>query len=138
MEKFAAPIVAIVSVFLYFTHDAGFKFEQANPEKRAAFVERQALKAAARAEFTLRTGPDAMFISDDQLRARLKLRADSLLKLGSQRAAVFNKACESYTKSYLDEHGITLRLEFYQDSGAMAGTMSLSRRVCARVTSMIS
>ncbi len=138
MEKFAAPIVAIVSVFLYFTHDAGFHFEQAKPEKRAAFVERQAVKTLAHTEFTLRTGPDAIFVSDDQMRVRLKLRADSLLKRGSHRAAVFHKACERYTQSYLDEHGITLRLEFYQDSGVMAGTMSLSPRVCAPVTSRIS
>ncbi|MFN7163567.1 MAG: hypothetical protein ACK4P2_02000 [Hyphomonas sp.] len=138
MEKFAAPIVAIVSVFLYFTHDAGFNFEKAKPEKRVAFVERQAVKTSVRAEFNLRKGPDAIVISEDQLRVRLKLQADGMLKLGSHRTALFRKACESYTKSYLDEHGITLRLEFYQDSGAMAGTMSLSPRVCAPAETMAS
>ncbi len=138
MEKFAAPIVAIVSVFLYFTHDAPFNFEKAKPEKRVAFVERQALKTAVRAEFNVRGGADAVFISEDQFRARLKLQADGMLKQGSNRTALFRQACESYTRSYLDEHGITLRFEFYQDSGAMAGTMSLSPRVCAPAVTTVS
>ncbi len=138
MDKFAAPIVAIVSVFLYFTHDAGFNFEQAKPEKRIAFVERQAAKTLAHAAFTLRTGPEAIVISDDQLRVRLKLRAHSVLKPGSRQKALFEKACDSYTRFYLDEHGIALRLEFYLDSGAMAGTMILSPHACAPVTSLVS
>ncbi|MEQ9506228.1 MAG: hypothetical protein RLO80_08135 [Hyphomonas sp.] len=131
MEKFAAPIIAIVSVFLYFTHDAGFRFESAEVEKREAFVERQAQNAAADAHFQVLPLADAVWVSTDQLRARLKLRADGALLAGQHRSEMYAAACEGYLASYLDEHGITLRLEFYRDNGAMAGTISLSPRVCA-------
>ncbi|MBK8196924.1 MAG: hypothetical protein IPK75_01045 [Acidobacteria bacterium] len=130
MEKIAAPIIALVSIFLYFTHDAGFNFERASLEKRIAFVERQAHQAADGGHFTVRSGADAFYISGDQMLARLKMSADGLA-FGRNRPAMVRQACEGYVGSYLDEHSIALRLEFYRDAGTMAGTISLSPSACA-------
>lgn len=138
MEKFAAPIVAIVSVFLYFTHDAGFRFESAEVAKRTAYVERQAHGAVAGAGFQVLPGANALWISTDQLRARLKLRADVAILTGRARSEIFRTACKGYLASYLDEHDISLRLEFYRDDGPMAGTMTLSPGVCAVTKQKIS
>jgi hypothetical protein len=138
MEKFAAPIIAIVSVFLYFTHDAGFNFEEAKPEKRVEFVERQSAKAAAHAGFAIRSSPDAVFISADQRLARLKLRSDDASNFGTHQLQIFTRACKGYSDSYLGKHDISLRFEFYRDTGAMTGTMSLSPGVCARQAAKVS
>lgn len=138
MEKFAAPLVVIVSVFLYFTHDAGFNFKEAGPEKRAGFVERQSAKAAAHSGFSMRPGPDAVFISADQRLVRLRVRASEALNSGAHRPKMFKRGCEGYSQSYLGAHGITLRLEFFRDSGTMAGTLSLSPGVCAAALARVS
>ena len=131
MEKFAAPIVVLVSVFLYFTHDAGFNFEKAKPEKRIEFVQRQAHRAAKDGHFMARSDAGAIWVSSDQKQVRLKMHADAAMQVGKHRQAMIRRACQGYLNSYLDEHAITLRLEFYAESGAMAGSMSLSPSVCA-------
>jgi hypothetical protein len=74
---------------------------------------------------------NALWVSSDQLRARLKLRAAGAIESSRGRNDVQRAACKGYMDSYLDEHGITLRLEFYRDDGPMAGTMTLSPRVCS-------
>lgn len=131
MEKFAAPIVAITSIFLYFTHDAGFQFERAEADKRAAFVERQAQKAIAGPGLQMFPGAGSVWVSDDQLSARLRLLSDGAIQSGRHRTELYRAACDSYLESYLDEHGIVLRLEFYRADGPMTGTISLSPRGCA-------
>ncbi len=138
MEKFAAPIVAITSVFLYFTHDAGFQFERADVDKRVAFVERQAQKTVAGPGLQMLPGSNSVWVSDDQLRARLKLQSDGAIQSGRHRTELYKAACESYLESYLDEHGIVLRLEFYRADGPMAGTISLSPRGCALAVPRVS
>ncbi len=138
MEKFAAPIIAIVSVFLYFTHDAGFNFQGAAPEKRIEFVERQSARAAAIAGFDIRSSPDAIFISSDQRLARLKMRSEEVANFSARRAQILAHACEGYSASYLGKHDIALRLEFYRDTGVMTGTLSLSTGVCAQAAPKVS
>lgn len=138
MEKFAAPIFAIVSVFLYLTHDAGFNFEEAGSERRTEFVERQSAKAAAFSGFSVQSSPDAVFISADQRLVRLKVRASDASNSGAHRPQTFTRGCEGYSQSYLGKHGITLRLEFFRDTGMMAGTMSLSPGVCAAAVAKVS
>jgi hypothetical protein len=138
MEKFAAPIIAIVSVFLYFTHDAGFNFEEAELEKRVEFVERQSFRAAAIAGFSIRSSPDAIFISSDQRLARLKMRSEEVANFSARRAQILAHACEGYSASYLGKHNIALRFEFYRDTGVMTGTLSLSPGVCAQVAPKVS
>jgi len=138
MEKFAAPIIAIVSVFLYFTHDAGFNFEKAEPEKRVEFVERQSSRAAAIAGFNIRSSPDAIFISGDQRLVRLKLRSEEVASFNARRAQILAHACDGYSASYLGKHSIALRLEFYRDTGVMTGTLSLSNGVCASAAPKVS
>ena len=138
MEKFAAPIIAIVSVFLYFTHDAGFNFQEAVPEKRIEFVERQSARAAAIAGFSIRSSPDAVFISSDQRLARLKMRSEEVASFSARRAQILAHACEGYSASYLGKHNMALRLEFYRDTGVMTGTLSLSTGVCAQAAPKVS
>jgi photosystem II stability/assembly factor-like uncharacterized protein len=131
MEKFSAPIVVAVSAYLFFTHDAGFRFETAKPEKRAAFVERQAQRAVTEAKLVALSGADSIFISSDQLNARIKVDAEATPGQETRRIHAFAAACEGYDASYLGEHGIALRLEFFRDSGAISGTITLTERACA-------
>lgn len=135
MEKLAIPILLIVAVFLYFTHDAGFHFERASAEKRFAFAERQALKAAQKAELPLYYAKNVqtLAISADALRVTLKIRVDGTMMLERRRTEINRQACEAYLKSFLDEHDIVLRLEFYRDTGAMAAMMTLTPQPCMRM-----
>lgn len=131
MEKIAAPLVALVSVFLYFTHDAGFNFEAAKEDKRMEFAQRQAHAAAGHAGLVVRGEEGAVFVSRDQMLVRLKIRADGALNFSRHQAGMMQGACTGYLESYLDEHAIALRFEFYRDTGTMAGTLSLSPSACA-------
>ena len=135
MEKLAIPILLIVGVFLYFTHDAGFQFERASAEKRFAFVERQAQLAARKAELPLHTAKNSptMIIAEDAMRVTLKIRVDPTMMLDRRRTEINRLACEGYLISYLDEHDIALRLEFYRDTGAMAAMMTLTPQPCRRM-----
>lgn len=138
MEKLAVPILLIVGVFLYLTHDAGFQFERASAEKRLAFSERQALNAARKAELPLYYAANAptIMISEDAMRVTLKIRVEPTMMLDRRRVEINRMACEGYIKSFLDEHDIILRLEFYHDTGAMAAMMTLAPQPCARMVAM--
>lgn len=138
MEKLAVPILLIVGVFLYFTHDAGFQFERASAEKRYAFAERQALNAAKKAELPLYYAKNVqtITISDDAMRVTLKIRVDGTMMIERRRAEINRQACEGYIKSFLDEHDIQLRLEFYRDTGAMAALMTLAPQPCMRMVNI--
>lgn len=135
MEKLAVPILLIVGVFLYFTHDAGFHFERASAEKRVAFVERQAQLAARKAELPLyhAKNTSTMIIAEDAMRVTLKIRVEPTMLLERRRTEINRLACEGYLKSFLDEHDISLRLEFYRDNGAMAAMMTLTPQPCRRM-----
>ena len=134
MEKLAAPIIAIIIVFLYFTHDAGFNFQEAEPEKRIEFVERQSTRAARLGGFAIRSSPDAVFVSNDQRLVRLKLRSEEMASFSARRAQILKHACRGYSGSYLGKHDIVLRFEFYRDTGVMTGSLSVSPGICARRT----
>lgn len=136
MDKIIAPLVIAVSAFLYFTHDAGFNFERASPEKRVAFAERQANQAVSKGNFIKRSEPGAVKVSPDGLHVRLKVKGDHGIMEGRRRADTFRQACKGYLDSYLDSHGIVLGLEFYAESGAMAGTLTLAPAVCERTVAM--
>ncbi|WP_353255099.1 hypothetical protein [Hyphomonas sp.] len=131
MDKLTVFVVIAVSVFLYFTHDAGFQFESEEPAKRAEFVERQARRAASGVHFLISSDRDAVLVSRDQKSVRLKIPSDRTANFDRRRADVFRKACEGYRGSFLDEHDVTLRFEFYRSSGAMAGSMKVSPGACA-------
>jgi hypothetical protein len=131
MEKLAAPVVVALTAYLYFTYDAGFRFDDAPPEKRAAFVERQAERAVKQAKMVVLSGGRSTFVASDQLNARVKLDAEATPSQQTRRTHAFAEACKGYAASYLGEHGIALRLEFYRDSGAISGTMTLTERACA-------
>jgi hypothetical protein len=131
MDKLTIFVVIAVSVFLYFTHDAGFQFESEEPAKRAEFVERQARRAASGAHFLVSSDRDAVLVSRDQKSVRLKIPSDRTANFDRRRADVFRKACEGYRGSFLDEHDVTLRFEFYRSSGAMAGSMKVTPGACA-------
>ena len=131
MEKFAAPIVALVSVFLYFTHDAGFNFEDASAEKRVAFAERQAQKAVSQAHLLALGVTDTVFVSGGQKMVRVQLHSDGPTRFSPHRPEFAHHACEGYFASYLDEHSISLHLEFYNGPSEMAGSMVLSKSTCA-------
>jgi hypothetical protein len=133
MDKLTVLFVIAVSVFLYFTHDAGFQFEGAEPSERAEFVERQAQRAASGAHFLMSSDADAVLVARDQKSVRLKIPSDRTANFDQRRAEVFRKACSGYLGSFLDEHAITLRFEFYRSSGAMAGSMKMSPGACASV-----
>lgn len=135
MEKFAVPIALIVGVFLYFTHDAGFQFERASAEKRLAFAERQAVKAAQQADLPLLYAPglQTIKITEDAMRVTLKIRIDPMMMYDRRRNEVNRLACEGYLKSFLDEHDISLRLEFYRENGLMAGMLTMSPKPCMRM-----
>jgi hypothetical protein len=135
MEKFAVPIALIVGVFLYFTHDAGFQFERASAEKRHAFVERQANLVARKAEFPLYHDSklQSLVITEDAMRATMRIRVETTMRIEGRRTAINLKACEGYLKSFLDEHDITLRLEFYRGPGTMAAMMTLTPISCKRM-----
>jgi hypothetical protein len=140
MEKFAIPILLIVGVFLYFTHDAGFQFERASAEKRLAFTERQTVLAARKGELPLyhAAGVKTVSITKDAMRVTLKVRAEGTMMLDRRRAEINRMACEGYLKSFLDEHDIVLRVEFYRDNGTMAGIMTLSPQPCRRSVTVTS
>ncbi len=133
MDKLTVLVVIAVSVFLYFTHDAGFQFESAGPEKRAEFVQRQAHRAASGAHFLVSSDRDAVRVAGDQKSVRLKIPSDRAANFDQRRADVFRQACAGYLGSFLDEHDVTLRFEFYRSSGAMAGSMKMSPGACASV-----
>lgn len=138
MEKLAVPILLIVGVFLYFTHDAGFQFERASAEKRVAFVERQVTLAARKGELPLfnTSNAQSMAISEDAMRVTLKVRVDPTMMFDRRRTEINRIACEGYIKSFLDEHDISLRLEFYRDTGAMAALMTLTPQACHRMVAV--
>ncbi|MBI1398866.1 hypothetical protein [Hyphomonas sp.] len=136
MDKIATPVVLVVSAFLYFTHDAGFNFDRASPEKRVAFTERQAQEAVRRAQLVVRDEPRAVIVTGDAKQARVKVRSDGALMESRRRQDTFRQACAGYLASYLDGHDIALRLEFYDDRSRMTGVMSLTPKVCERTAAM--
>lgn len=138
MDKLTVLVVIVVSVFLYFTYDAGFQYESADAEKRAAFVERQAHRAASGAHFLISPEADAVLVSHDQKSVRLKIPSDRTSNFDQRRPDVFRQACKGYLGSFLDEHGVTLRFEFYRTSGAMAGSMKMSPGACASAARPVS
>lgn len=137
MDKIATPIVLVVGAFLYFTHDAGFNFERASPEKRAAFAERQAHNAIEKGQLVARTDARSVVVSGDAMRVQVKVRSDGGLMENRRRSETFDKACAGYIDSYLDRHDIVLKLEFYDDNAQMTGMITLSPKVCARAVAMM-
>ena len=109
MGKLAVAIIALVIVVLYFTYDAGFNFQEAEPEKRIEFVERQSSRAAALAGFAIRSTPDAVLVSSTQRLVRVKLRSEAASNFSVHRQQLFKRACRGYSASFLGEHNIVLR-----------------------------
>lgn len=135
MEKLAVPILLIVGVFLYFTHDAGFQFERASAEKRIEFVQRQAQLAARKAQLPLyqAKGVQTLMISEDARRVTLKIRVETTMRIEHRRGQINLAACEGYLQSFLDKHDIPLRLEFYREGGVMVSMMTLTPQTCLRM-----
>lgn len=132
MEKIAVAIIAVIIVVLYFTYDAGFNFQEAEPEKRIEFVERQSARAAALAGFAIRSTPDAVLVSSNQRLVRVKLRSEAASNFAVYREQLFKRACRGYSGSFLGKHNVVLRFEFYRDTSVMTGSLSLSSGVCAQ------
>jgi hypothetical protein len=94
MDKLTIFVVIAVSVFLYFTHDAGFQFESEEPAKRAEFVERQARRAASGAHFLISSDRDAVLVSRDQKSVRLKIPSDRTANLSVSWFAADSISCQ--------------------------------------------